>query len=547
LNLTDRGSSDSGQIVPGNYSVTETPVAGWDLTSTSCDNGGANPSSIILAAGKTVTCTLTNTQRGHIIVKNVTNPSGSSQSFAFTAGWGSFSLTGGGSSDSGPIVPGSYSVSETSVAGWDQTATCDNGGSPGSITLAAGQTVTCTFSNTQRGHIIVKKVTNPSGSSQSFAFTAGWGSFSLTGGGSTDSGPLVPGSYSVSESPSSGWTQTSATCDNGGSPSSITLAVGQTVTCTFVNTIVIHPATTLTTQGVTPGTSVYPGTPVTITVTETNTGDSAITNVSVTGTGCTSWLPASVASLAAGASASFTCSFAPMATTAWAATGQGTDLLGNAVPLTGETTKGTVTILADKAPVCKVYDNANPPYMSYQAMGSGIVKLTVTTNLYNNFNVTITPAPNAFSPSIPGQPYPIPSGTIATYSQPNTSLIQVAAVWLDHTKSAQLVVQATDAAGKSVSCDPIQTTVTRLKQDDGTQTFTQVSSDEHYVRIESGGLKELDVVVNGTTFNAKRLTDDEVQIIDIQSAMTVGDGNTITLVPKGKKGESASVTIGPTP
>jgi hypothetical protein len=127
------------------------------------------------------------------------------------------------------------------------------------------------------------------------------------------------------------------------------------------------------------------------------------------------------------------------------------------------------------------------------------------------------------------------------------SLIKVAAIWLDHTKGAQLVVQATDAAGKSVSCDRIQTTVTRMKQDDGVQTFTQVSSDEHYVHIENGGLRQLDIIVNNVTFKVKRMTDDEIAVVDIQSAMTAGNTNTITLVPKGKKGDSADVLIGPTP
>src|SRR5207249_4764096 len=81
-----------------------------------------------------------------------------------------FALSDGQSNKSAPLNPGTYSVSETPLAGWDLTgATCDNGNSTGAITLAAGQTLTCTFTNTQRGHIIVKKVTNPGGSSQSFA------------------------------------------------------------------------------------------------------------------------------------------------------------------------------------------------------------------------------------------------------------------------------------------------------------------------------------------------------------------------------------------
>jgi hypothetical protein len=175
---------------------------------------------------------------GNIIVKKVTIPSGSSQSFTFMPSWGSsFSVSDGQSIKSSPLNPATYSVSETPSAGWDLTgATCDNGQSPSAITLTSGQTVTCTFTNTQRGHIIVKKVTIPSGGTQSFAFAANWGSFNLTDGGSSDSGPMVAGTYSVSESAATGWDQTSATCDSGSALNAITLAAGQTVTCTFTNT-----------------------------------------------------------------------------------------------------------------------------------------------------------------------------------------------------------------------------------------------------------------------------------------------------------------------
>jgi hypothetical protein len=243
FSLQDGQSNDSGLLVPGGgYSVSESAVTGWDLTSATCDNGDS-PSNITLAAGATVTCIFTNTQRGHIIVKKVTNPSGSTQSFTFTPSYNggtTFALSDGGSNDSGLLLPGSgYSVSETVPTGWDQTgATCDNGNSPSNITLAAGATVTCTFTNTQRGHIIVQKVTNPSGSTQLFTFNASYyvSSFQLADGGSNTSGPLIPGSgYSVSEAAVSGWDLTSATCDNGNKPSNITVAAGQTVTCTFTN------------------------------------------------------------------------------------------------------------------------------------------------------------------------------------------------------------------------------------------------------------------------------------------------------------------------
>src|SRR5574337_1833586 len=120
-----------------------------------------------------------------------THRSDTTTSFSFTPsynGGASFSLKNGGTNDSGALVPGSYSVSEAALSGWDLTsASCDNGNAPASITLGAGQTVTCTFTNTQRGHILVKKATNPSSdTTTSFSFTPsynGGAAFSLKNGG----------------------------------------------------------------------------------------------------------------------------------------------------------------------------------------------------------------------------------------------------------------------------------------------------------------------------------------------------------------------------
>jgi plastocyanin len=239
--LSDGQSKDSGPLLPGSgYAVSESPTAGWDLTSATCSNGNS-PSSITLSPGQTVTCTFTNTQRGKIVVKKTTNPSGSSQLFTFNPSYGSsFQLGDTGSNDSGYLLPGSgYSVSEAATTGWDLTsATCDNGSQVTNITVNAGQTVTCTFVNTQRGQIVIKKKTNPSGSSQLFTFNPSYGSsFQLADGGSQPSAALIPKSgYSVSEAPTTGWDLTSAMCDNGSPVTNITVNAGQTVTCTFTNT-----------------------------------------------------------------------------------------------------------------------------------------------------------------------------------------------------------------------------------------------------------------------------------------------------------------------
>ena len=245
--LSDGQSNDSGPLAAGQYSVMESVPQNWVQTSATCDNNNT-PDAISLAAGQTVVCTFKNTQNGNIIVNKVTVPAGSTQSFTFTTtgtGYNGFSLTGANgsnSNDSGPLAPGLYSVAEAALSGWDLTsATCDHGQSIGAINLAAGQTVTCTFTNTQRATLIVVK--NTIGGDDTFSFVGGGNgvaaNFTLTTSGGTASttfNNLTPGpGYSVSETVPSAWQLISATCSNNNNPGAITLAAGDTVTCTFTN------------------------------------------------------------------------------------------------------------------------------------------------------------------------------------------------------------------------------------------------------------------------------------------------------------------------
>jgi hypothetical protein len=96
------------------------------------------------------------------------------------------------------------------------------------------------------GTIVVRKDAVPD-DPQDFDFTAGGGlspaSFQLD----DDSDPALSNTrtfanvpaqngYSIAETPVAGWEQTSATCDDGSSPSNIAVSPGETVTCTFTNT-----------------------------------------------------------------------------------------------------------------------------------------------------------------------------------------------------------------------------------------------------------------------------------------------------------------------
>ena len=251
-------------LQPGSYSVTETlPVSGFDLSSLVCVDPSSGTTttlatgtaSIGLAAGETVTCTYTNTKHGHIIIDKVTNPSGDPQSFAFSPSYSTaFSLTDTDTPNNQEVTSSVYSVAETVPSGWDLTsATCSDGSSVNAIDVSAGETVTCTFTNTKRGTITIIKNTVPD-DAQDFAYTttgSGLSSFSLdddadgTLSNTQTFTNLVPGSYTVTEGAVSGFNLTGIVCtdpsggtttDTATRTASINLAAGETVTCTYTNT-----------------------------------------------------------------------------------------------------------------------------------------------------------------------------------------------------------------------------------------------------------------------------------------------------------------------
>ncbi|HEX5044142.1 MAG TPA: MopE-related protein [Candidatus Polarisedimenticolaceae bacterium] len=239
FSLQGGGSWDSGVIVPGTYAVSQAdPGEAWDVQSAVCDDGSP-VSAVQVGAGETVTCVFTNVKRGQLLVDEVTMPSGEAQSFAFSAAGESFSLTDADAPHaSALLVPGVYSAGQSPVpSGWDLTsAICSDGSSPSSITLSPGETVTCTFTHTKRGTLVVDEVTVPSGDSQSFAFVAGGESFSLTDAAAPHaSAALVPGAYSAAQTLPAGWDLQGAVCDDGSPVAAIQLSAGETVTCTFTN------------------------------------------------------------------------------------------------------------------------------------------------------------------------------------------------------------------------------------------------------------------------------------------------------------------------
>ena len=243
-----------------NYTVTETPVFGWDLSfnnpvcTVTSANGGSqsattNGVNINLREGEDVTCTFINTEditktRGNIKVVKQTLPDGSSQSFTFNANYDldGFALTDGASNTSEQLIPsaeggGPYSVSENAVTGWTSDGgVCDNG-TPNNITVVAGQTTTCTFTNTQTPKLtVIKHVINDNGG------TAEADDFTMNVTATNPSSASFPGAeapgttitldagaYSVGETGPSGYTASSSADCSG------TIAPGDHKTCTITN------------------------------------------------------------------------------------------------------------------------------------------------------------------------------------------------------------------------------------------------------------------------------------------------------------------------
>ena len=128
-----------------------------------------------------------------IVVEKRTVPAGDAQRFTFT-GMAAGVIGDAQTIQVSALSPGAYTSTESVVSGWDLTRiACDDSDSSGStqaatatFRVAAGETVTCTFTNTKRGLArVVKTVrgTPPSGS-QSFTFQLRQGA-STTSAGTT--------------------------------------------------------------------------------------------------------------------------------------------------------------------------------------------------------------------------------------------------------------------------------------------------------------------------------------------------------------------------
>jgi len=256
------------------YTLTENVPAGWTLAAADIVCQGGNPAGGTAATnGRVLTlnsgsptsrnnaqCTFTNRTRSIRVTKQ-TNPDGSAQTFDLQL------RDNGGNPIGAPqtvsdgqtatwvgLAQGTFQVTEAVPTGWDlATAPCTGDTSDSAITngrsITLGDTTSndavCTFTNTQRGQILVTKDTNPEGNSGTFPVTlAGPNAFSDTGNLVDDGGQHTflapPGTpYNLTENLTGlPYTLDSITCMNGQTvldPASFRVLPGASIQCLVTN------------------------------------------------------------------------------------------------------------------------------------------------------------------------------------------------------------------------------------------------------------------------------------------------------------------------
>ena len=248
------GSTSPIALPPDLYSVTELIPDGWNLDTASCDDGTSSfdgtdtINDINLNPGDEITCTFEDSpEPGDItVIKEVVGTFPGSN-WDFTGDLGGFSLpAAGGSTTFSNQIPGSYTITETTKAGYNTEVSCDTGDhgiDSVTFTLEPGTDVTCSFVNVEDdgnlGAILVDKVLVGAAPDNAWSFSGSLGSFFIPAeGGDQLFLDLTPGDYTIEEATKSGY-DASVSCGNGesgGSSVTVALAAGKVINCTFTNT-----------------------------------------------------------------------------------------------------------------------------------------------------------------------------------------------------------------------------------------------------------------------------------------------------------------------
>jgi uncharacterized repeat protein (TIGR01451 family) len=260
------------QGVSGSAAVTNAPVSAghyvlnevggppgyadsaWSCTSTLRGGPLRSTGGVDLLVGEARTCTIVNSDspaRLTLVKQVVNDDGGSAQPTAWTLTGDGPTLvqgvTGSVNVTNRTVQAGTYVLSEAGPPGYTASAwTCTGTGTQAGaqVTLAAGQTATCTIVNDDdAAHLtLVKQVNNQFGGT---ATPADWtlnafGTTTVSGVSGTPAVtdvPVLPGNYGLTETGPAGYSNNGFTCTGATQfdPNNIAIAIGQDVTCTIVN------------------------------------------------------------------------------------------------------------------------------------------------------------------------------------------------------------------------------------------------------------------------------------------------------------------------
>lgn len=296
---TISGSSGSASVTnaavnAGTWTLSEGGPTGYAASVWNCTSGSLSGSSLTLSPGQNATCTINNNDISPklTLVKQVINAHGgtlAAGSVTLTANGPTpiTGTTGAASVTNATVNAGSYTLSESATPGYTPSPwSCTAGTLTGSsLALAPGQNATCTITNSDNAPILtlVKTVTNDNGgtvaaNSVNLSASGPVAISGVTGSAAVTSAPVSSGTYTLSEANPAGYAAGPWSCTAGTlSGNSLTLALGQTSTCT-INDNDVSPALTLTKTV----TNTHGGTVTASSVILTATGPTTITGASGT-------------------------------------------------------------------------------------------------------------------------------------------------------------------------------------------------------------------------------------------------------------------------
>jgi hypothetical protein len=115
---------------------------------------------------------------------------------------------------------------------------------------------------------------------------------------------------------------------------------------------------------------------------------------------------------------------------------------------------------------------------------------------------------------------------------------------IDPSQPSTLTLQVTNAAGQSITCDPVLAEL-RDKRHGRPYVFKDLPQAENKVQLinRSPGLERVELRVNGRRFRMDRLQVGEERALDVGPAMLPGNHNIIGVQTHGPRGSSAVLVI----